>query len=310
MDIIQAIKDGKGKFEWAEVCSEYNSYKLYIKVFRDAMKFDGVPAMSWDRKPVTNDTRIFDGVRIPATADELQRIAYMLDCMLMTPKVIDLIWLQANLKFNCITAVNGQIVAISHIHSLHEKIEKKIAELGGDDGTKLISCVGKYWCLINDLAYKGKVWGDWAACNYGWFSSAGSGPGISPGTCCWQRPGYRHNKQHYDPSQTIRLMHRTARLVHRDGTEEIVDLHNIAADPGLAPLLHHQGMLKYLAQKGVIDDGFRLIPEAPTPPKPMPTPEPEPIPELEPIPEPVQKPKNILQLILEFFVALAKPFSK
>ena len=46
-------------------------------------------------------------------------------------------------------------------------------------------------------------------------------------------------------------MHRKARLVSPDGTEQEVDLHDIAADSSLAPLLHHQGVLTYLRQKGV-----------------------------------------------------------
>ena len=46
-------------------------------------------------------------------------------------------------------------------------------------------------------------------------------------------------------------MHRMAKLIHPDGTMEDIDLHGIATDPTLAPLMHHQGVLTYLRQDGV-----------------------------------------------------------
>jgi len=188
---------------------------------RDAMKFDNMPAMTWDYKPVyvykdgktVEDDRMFDGVRMPATAHELQEIGDLINGMLMTPLVIGL------LKFDSCVNIKGKIVAISNIHDVHEAIEGLIEGLGGDDGTKLVSCVGKYWCLINDLLYKSIVQGDACACNYGWFAKSASGPGLTAGTQCWQRPGYHHNKQHWDPSQTIRLMYKWGRLVRADGAD-------------------------------------------------------------------------------------------
>ena len=88
MDVVQLVKDGKCRYEWSEVVSEHNGYKLYIKVFRDAMKFDDVPALSWNLKPIAGDDRKFDGVRLPASAHQLQEIADLLDCMLLRPKLL------------------------------------------------------------------------------------------------------------------------------------------------------------------------------------------------------------------------------
>jgi hypothetical protein len=261
MDVVQLVKDSKGKFEWTEVCSENaRGDKLFISVMRDAMKFDDMPAMTWDYKPVyvvkdgvkVEDDRLFDGVRMPATAHELQQIADLVSGMLMTPLVIGLLWLQAGLKFDSVVNVKGKIVATSNIHDVHEAIEAAITKLGGDDGTKLVDCVGKFWCLINDLNYKGIVEGDECACNYGWFAKQASGPGLTPGTQCWQRPGFKHNKQHWDPSQTIRFMYQWGRLVRADGSEKYVLLTDIAQDPDLCSLLTHDGKpLTYLRQKGV-----------------------------------------------------------
>lgn len=317
MDVIQLVKEKKGIFEWHEVVSEYNEYKLYIKVFRDAMKFNDIPAITWDLKPISGDEQKFNGVRLPATAHQLQQIADMYNCMLLTPKVIDLIWLQAELKFDCIINVNGKIVALSNVTDVHQKIEEKIESLGGDDGTKLVSCVGKYWCLMNELATKQNIAGDKPACNYGWFSKYASGPGITPGTKCWQRPGFRHNKQHSDPSQTIRLMYRMARLVHPNGKEESVDLHGVATNPNLANLIHHQGALIYLRQNGVP----KLIPidlNAPIKQKTEPK-EPEEKKDYKAVPiiekeidtapntvETVAKQDNIINIILKFLSKLFK----
>lgn len=255
IDVVELVRDGRGQFEWAQLSSEHNGYKLFPSVMRDAMKFDGMPAMTWKREPIAGDDRTFDGVRVPATAHELQRIADLLGAMLMTPKVIDMVWLQARLQFDAIVNIRGKIVANSHTHDVHQAIEAAIEAAGGDDGVKLVSCVGKYWCLIEALLHKGKVQGDWAACNYGWFAKVASGPGLTPGTKCWQRPGFQHNKRHWDPSQTIRLMYRRALLVHPGGTEEDVDLFDVLGNPDLAPLLTHDGKpLSYLRQKGVPEE--------------------------------------------------------
>jgi len=263
IDVVQAVRDGKGKFEWKEVLSEHNGYQLYISVFRDAMKFDAIPAMQWDWDPIATNHpdfgQTYDGVRLPATAHQLQEIADLVNGMLMTPRVIDLVWLQADLKFDA--AVNTAhptipkkrvIVATSDIQRVHMAIEAKIAKAGGDDGTKLISCVGKYWCLIQQLANKGMLHGDWTSCNYGWFAKKASGPGLTKGTSCYQRPGYRHNKRHWDPSQTIRLMYQWGRLIHPDGTESHVFLPDLMCNLDQAGLVTHDGKaLTYIRQKGV-----------------------------------------------------------
>lgn len=246
MDVVQLVKEGKGKFEWYEITSEYNDLKLKIKVFRDAMKFNNIPAMTWDMKPVSDKT--YNGVRLPATAYQLQQIADFVDGMLMTPKVIDMIWLQAGIKFDAVINVNGIIVANSDIHKVHQKIESKF----NDDGVSLISCVGKYWCLINHLNNTTQLrFGNNTACNYGWFAKYASGPGITPGTKCWQRPGFRHDNRHFDPSQTIRVMHRKATLIRPDGSSEVIDLHDVAKCKKLAPLITHEERLEYLRQKNV-----------------------------------------------------------
>lgn len=333
INVVELVEQGKYHFEWVEVLSTYQNYKLYIKVFRDAMKFDNIPALTWDFKPAyvykngktVKDDRIFNGVRLPASAHQLQEIAYLLDCLFLTPKVIDLIWLQAQLKFNAVININGKIVAISNINDYHALLEKEISKLGGDDGTKLIECVGKYWCLMNHL-YNLKVQGDYAACNYGWFTNTAPHPGVTTGTKVWQTAQYAHNKLHRDPSQVIRLMNRYARLVYPDGHEETVDLCKLMLDPVLSFLVHHEGVLTYQHQQDVpfrnpikidkpIEEPIEEIPIEPEiiiPPQPeepiaIPVQEPEEKQEEKPEEKPVEIPapikqtsKTIWQMILEF----------
>jgi len=106
-------------------------------------------------------------------------------------------------------------------------------------------------------------------------------------------------------------MHRMARLVKPDGTEEEVDLHDIAKDPALAPLMSHEGVLKYLRQKLVPKLDPIVVPEPEPEPDPIvitpdPIPEPEPTPEPEPEPEPQPERKGIIQTILELLRRLFK----
>lgn len=268
INVVEEVAEGRAHVSWATVRSTYQGKTLLIYVFRDAMKFDQVPALQWNFKPLKagdpwGTSELFDGVRLPASAFQLQQIADLTGSMLLTPRVIDLIWLQASLKFDAVTQTQsypdadltddgGVIVANSHVHVVHQKLEAIIAALGGDDGEALISCVGKYWCLIDRLRLGGLRFGAASACNYGWPSSKASGPGVTPGVLCWQRPGFRHDHHHWDPSQTIRLMYREGILIHEDGQQERVALADIAADPKLAGLLHHSpGALLYLRQAGV-----------------------------------------------------------
>ncbi len=262
IDVIQLVKDGGGSFDWAYVVSEIGDTKLYIAVMRDAMTFDGMPALDWHRDPLAvDDGVVYDGVRLPATPFELQQIADMVGGMLLTPRVIDLIWLQAGIKFDAIVN-NGEpygtpafeIVADMNITDIHQLIEKEIDERGGDGGSEIISCVGKYWCLINGLGTDAdkKMYGTDTACNYGWCGDNASGPGVTAGVKCWQRPGYKHNKDHIDPSQTIRLMYREALLVSGEGLEQYIDLHEVAADPELCAHIAFDGKpLTYLRQTNV-----------------------------------------------------------
>ncbi len=278
-DLIDAIRAGRAHVSWGTLTSEHNGHQLKMSVFRDAMKFDGIPAMTWRRIPVPEGHpdfgKVFDGVRMPVTAVEMQQIADLLGCMMLTPKLIDLIWLEAGksgVQFESIVNLGPPsypIVAEADIHVVHRFIEAALAKAGGDNGG-FIDSVGKYWVLCNAMLVGKFSALLQQAINYGWATKdKGNGPGVTGKVNMWQRIGAQHSFSHYDPSQVIRLVYRMAKLL-RAGTTDWVDaaLYDVATDPELAPLISHEGVLKVTRQQGVPEpptvrqaDGSYLLPE-------------------------------------------------
>jgi hypothetical protein len=274
LDLIRAVKGIH--VSWGMILSEHKGHQLKISVFRDAMKFDGVPAMTWTRKPVPethpDHGKTYNGVRLPVTAVEMQQIADICGCMMLTPKVVDLIWLEAGksgLQFESVVNVHGQIVAEADIHKVHEAIEAAIAKAGGDKGG-ILDSVGKYWVICNAMLAGKFTAQQKQAVNYGWPTRGqGNGPGVTGKVNVWQRIGSQHDVGHWDPSQTIRLMYRTAMLLKAGETEWTeVDLYDIATDPELADLISHEGPMKVTRQQGVPEpegvqeeDGSWTLPE-------------------------------------------------
>jgi len=267
MNVLEQVAEGRARVEWTTVESRYLGKRLTMYVMRDCMKFDDVPALTWDFKPLPRSSpwfteERFDGVRLPADALTLQRIADITGCLLLTPHIIDLIWLQATTRFNCVvntpTAPTGDgrtIVATSPLHVVQQEIEKRLADSGGYEGAGPIASTGKYCVLINGLGsdWDKKRYGTDTACNYGWCSSRARSPGVTPGVTCYQPPGFRHNNLHRDPSQGIRLMFRKGVLHHQDGTRELVNLRDVATGK-YAGLVHHEtSPLTYLRQHGVAE---------------------------------------------------------
>lgn len=272
-ELLDAIRNHEAHIDWGHVTSEHNGHKLRIAVMSDAIRFDNVPPMNWHREPRApraNEQATYDGVRLPATANEMQQVADLLGSMMLTPKVLDLIWQQAGqsgTQLESVVNVGGQIVALSDIHLVHEAVEAAIVKAGGHNGG-ILEAVGKYWVLSNRLV-NGKF-GLHQAVNYAWFTKGrGNGPGVTNTVNVWQTLGAAHNSQHIDPSQVIRLMYRWGWLLRNgSSTWEQVDLAVIAKDPDLAGLLSHEGVLKTTRmldvpepQAVLQEDGTYLLPE-------------------------------------------------
>lgn len=260
-DIIDLVKAGNVHVSWGTVLSEDKGHQLKLSVFRDAMKFDNVPAMLWTRKPVPDTHpdagKTYDGVRLPVTAPEMQQIADITGCMMLTPKVVDLIWLTAGesgTQFDSVINLGpNHIVAEADIQAVHEAVELALKQAGGDNGG-VIDSVGKYWVVCNGMLTGKFSAAQRQAVNYGWPTKkyAGNGPGVTGKCKVWQTQGFQHDVGHYDPSQTIRLMYRTAMLLKAGETDWAeVDLYDVAKDPELCGLISHEGVLKIVRQQGV-----------------------------------------------------------
>lgn len=255
MDLVQLVRDGSAYFEYAPLRITEGDLTLVLNVFRQPLQVDGAPAMSWNRVPIVGDSRTFDGLRPPATPNELQEIADLINCMLVTPKVLDLMWDESGktgVRFDSI--VNSgppryTIVADMNVHDVHLMLEKAIEEAGGDNGGIIMS-LGKYWVLCNALLtgmYSrmkvGDVYVNRQAINYSWYSSGAPRRSVTGNAKVWQSLGGAHPDNHIDPSQLVLLMYRWAALI-RDGSVEEVDLYELAKDPKLCHLISHEGPLK------------------------------------------------------------------
>ncbi len=231
----------------APLMLEHKGHQLEIQVFRDALKFDGVPPMNFHRGELPNPNGLsVDGVRLPVTAVEMQQVADIMQCMMLTPKVVDFLWIEAGktgVRINSVVGVHGQVVAQTDILDVHDAIEKELAK--HEDNGGIIDSVGKYWVVCNALLV-GKFSGiKQQAVNYGWPDANNPIKNSVTGQLhVWQTVGAAHDTSHCDPSQVIRLMSRMAKLFRADGDVwEDVDLYDIAKDPELCWLISHEGVM-------------------------------------------------------------------
>jgi len=269
MDVVQLVKDGKGIFEYAPVrISDDRGNMLVEQVFRDGMKFDDLPSMKWNRKPIAGDDRRWDGVRLGMTGIEMQKICYLLNCMMLTPKEHDHTWDEAGktgTRFDMAGMVpgtkwvNGQavntgktITAVANIHDNHVHLEKAIAKAGGDKGGH-ICVVGKYWVLCNALFTrkfatrkdsKGRPLPNIQAINYGWYSKEAKYKSVTGIYRVYQDIGGAHPDSHFDPSQLCKLKYRWALLIPKGEEPREVDLYELSQDPKWCHLVSHEGPLK------------------------------------------------------------------
>jgi len=248
-------RDGLARFEYLPLTVTDGERTLTVNVMRDAIKFDDMPAMRWNRTVLDPNDR-YDGVRPGADGREIQQIADLLDCYLMTPLLLDRLTLEAKRSGVYIDAVTGYkeggrwvIGALADVHKLHRKIQRELEKAGGDNGG-LVAVVGKYWVLSNWLL-KGRfsnVRGrNVQLINYGWFSKYGNYTSVTGKLKCYQVAhiqGDAHNTPHFDPAQVIRLVHKDVMLIEEDKEPVVMDLADIMTSPELCGLVSHEGPLK------------------------------------------------------------------
>lgn len=233
--ILDAVQAGDYDVPWASVTSSHEGHTATFFVFGDALKVEGC--------------------RVNVTAQTQQSIADTLDCMLLTPKLADLIWMQREVSLRPqIVRPFGIDTQAMETHS--SMIDAQLAKLANPYG--LISTVGKHWVVDNGLLPPRVIQGAPVAMNYGWHFSGptfdGSGFEITASRVqdeagrlvrLIQGKGTKHNMLHVDYSQTCVLVSLNCKI---DGSDMRLD--DVLRDGKLAPLANHDGVLQVLRQPG------------------------------------------------------------
>lgn len=218
--IVRHVASGDYELAWSTVRSQANGHTGTFNVFADALKIGGV--------------------RISASATLLQTLADMLGCVLLTPRLSDLMFQQAHV------VIPPQIISPpgTDTATMVKESQKIDASTRGTSG--LIAPMGKPWCLSNVLlAHPGR------AALYGWQSTKSIPgiplyPGVSSGVKVIQPLSTAHDATYVDYAMLAVLASRRCVV---DG--EPVDLATVLQDPSMSALVSHEGPLRLLRQPGV-----------------------------------------------------------
>jgi len=232
--ILDQVQAGKYEIDWVPIKSMNDDDEVTLWVSADALKVEGT--------------------RVNVMAETQQKIADVLGAKLLTAKIADLIWLQADLILppfpRAITSSTEAMIEHSG------KIDNAIEALGGAAPGNLISTVGKHWLIDNKLAQKTVG----TAMNYGWHFFGQSYQGINgeavaslekdPKTGMYYRliqgRGTAHDMHHVDYSQTAMFV---LRACHVNG--EAAWLDDVMVDEKYAKLVNVEGVMTVLRQPGV-----------------------------------------------------------
>jgi hypothetical protein len=231
--VLDAVTSGEAAPDYAELNVSGGGHDMTLLVFADALKVQGI--------------------RIAVSATLEQQIADALGCLLLTPRLADLVWLA---RARTLLPIPGDVVARTD----RQESAAIDAALGDAPGpSQIVQTVGKHWVISNALlTHPGR------AENYGWHFPGATWGGqswesaVTPGLRVVQGQGWAHDPTHLDYSQTCVLVHRACRV---DGADR--DLVDVLQDPALAPLISHEGPLRILRQPGVAQLACRL-PSAPS----------------------------------------------
>lgn len=225
--ILAAIRAGEYDASFTPITSTVPGHSGTFHVFADALKIDGV--------------------RITMSAYLMQTVADMLDCVLPTTKLSDLLFDQRVITLPPHTQTpDATMVLTSVMEAQSSWIDQQLAGKSGLAGT-----LGKVWAISNlfqmNPSTKGK------AINYGWHFPAGTSfqgktwaKAATTDARVVQNPGWAHAPQEVDYSQNCILVSRHCEI---DGVAR--DILDVFADATLAPLANGDGILHVTRQPGV-----------------------------------------------------------
>jgi hypothetical protein len=190
-----------------------------------------------------------------------QAIADLLDLRLPTAVIVDRAARKADTWIEALIGPSPSTVDAMEAHT--EALNEQTPPNAG-----LIAGVGKQWINSRRLENPGILpWGKNSAVNYGWETKEPAvplpdeGPRVSvsePTIRVWQTPGGKHNVDHVDRSQTLRLVRPTAWVeIHGIGTSVPIEV--VAMSPVLSHSLSHTGPVlmrhPWLGQCSPLDEG-------------------------------------------------------
>jgi hypothetical protein len=155
----------------------------------------------------------YNGTRLMVSCNQALDYAKQLDCLLLTPKIVDIIH-SKSMIIEPVININGRIVANCSIKEYSDLVDKRIGKVQ----TKFAECFARvnYDTLISGqckdwvlcTSFRNGQFGLNTAVNYGWHSvSAPYISSVKPWNYrMWQTIGSAHNTSHCDPSQGLRLV--------------------------------------------------------------------------------------------------------
>lgn len=257
--ILDAVDSGQHwPICWSVIRSSIPDHTAVFLVMSDALRMDV------ETKDHTGKSVSGTGVRVSVTAKGAQSAADMLDCSMLTGKIADLIWDQADVHVPPQTMVYTEadtyrMMDTAWMIKHTQKIDTLLPGLSDVTGvlsdsektafvslpkcfSALVSTVGKHWVIEEALAKKPKN----IACNYGWPVDGTPFNNATRTHKVIQPLSYMHNDEHTDYSQTLVLVSNRCLV---DGS--LQDLRGLLQDPALAKLANQSGPMTYIRQAGV-----------------------------------------------------------
>ena len=209
------------RIEWSDVPLRCQGHTGTARVMSDALKLKGI--------------------RLTAAAETAQRVADALGCVMLTTRIADALWAQADVRVApCIGAPKNEesMTKWMVIHS--RQIDARVRGRVG-----LVANVGKHWVITpRFVELPGR-----AAC-YGWFDRE------APNGVLWQPLELKHTPMYQDYSFTVRLVRRDCVV---DGVER--DLREVLCAEGVSKLVSNEGPFKTSRLPGVRGDAGGLVGE-------------------------------------------------
>lgn len=221
--ILDYVFQGQAEINWAPLILSNGQQTVALWVFADALKIGGV--------------------RVNMQASIQQQVADLLNCSLLTARLMDHMY---DARVATILPKPRAITMTTKAMFDHSgDVQKQIPT---DYQSGILATVGKTWVIDNDLGHLTPG----TAMNYGWHFEGATSNGIrgelrvTGSGRLIQGRGTFHDKNHSDYSQICVLVSQQAYLNNQETTFAA-----IAQNPATCDLVNHSGILQVLRQPTV-----------------------------------------------------------